>query len=139
MPQPAATPTPTPDSTPQAATAPASGKTANYEQILKLEVPVVVRLGEKHMPLREIVRFNPGSIIELPKNADSDLDLLVNNRPIARGSAVKVGENFGLRINVVGDVHERIEALGPAKPQTGSTAAPEPDEPDPAVVAAAME
>lgn len=80
--------------------------------VLRLEVPVIVRLGERRMPLREVLALVPGSIIELPKNAEAELDLLVNNKQIGVGAAVKVGENFGLRITYLGDVRERIEALG---------------------------
>ncbi len=68
-----------------------------------LEVPLVVRLGERMMTVREVTSLVPGAIIELPKSADSDLELLVNNHVIARGLAVKVGENFGIRITSMGD------------------------------------
>ena len=79
---------------------------------LRLEVPVIVRLGERIMALREVIGLAPGAIIELPKNAEAELDLLVNNKQIGTGTAVKVGENFGLRISYIGDVRSRIAALG---------------------------
>lgn len=82
--------------------------------VLRLEVPVIVRVGGRQMSLSEVVSLMPGSIIELPKNAEDELELLVNNKQIGTGTAVKVGENFGLRINYIGDVRERIEALGGA-------------------------
>lgn len=80
--------------------------------VLRLEVPVIVRLAERRLPLREVLALVPGSILELPKSAEAELDLLVNNKQIGTGTAVKVGENFGLRISYLGDVRERIEALG---------------------------
>ena len=55
----------------------------------------------------------PGAILELPKLADEELEVLVNNKPIGLGTAVKVGENFGIRITYVGDLRHRINALGP--------------------------
>ena len=79
---------------------------------LRLEVPVIVRLGQRPMALGEVIGLAPGAIVELPKNAEAELDLLVNNKQIGTGTAVKVGENFGLRISYIGDVRERIEALG---------------------------
>ena len=82
------------------------------ESILRLEVPIIVRVGERRLTLAEASSLSPGSIIELNKHADEQLDLLVNNVPIAQGSAVKVGENFGIGIEYVGDLKERIEALG---------------------------
>lgn len=80
--------------------------------ILKLEVPVVVRLGERNMCVNDVLALGPGAIIELPKTSEEELDLLVNNKQIGTGSAVKVGENFGLRISYIGDIRERIEAMG---------------------------
>jgi flagellar motor switch protein FliN/FliY len=96
------------------------------QSILRLEVPIIVRVGERRMTLAEASSFSPGSIIELAKNADEQLDLLVNNVPIAQGSAVKVGENFGIGIEFVGDLKARIEALGgqPAVSDSGDDPGP---------------
>ena len=107
------------------------GSPANLAQILRLEVPVVVRLGERQMSVREVLGMMPGTIVEVPKDAESELDLLVNNKVIGCGSAVKVGENFGIRINFVGDLKTRVKALAPAP-------APEPAEADPAALAEAL-
>lgn len=93
---------------------------AKLDQILSLEVPIIVRLGEKRMPLGDILAMTPGAIIELPKSAEDELDLLVNNKPIGSGTAVKVGENFGLRLSFVGDVSERVRALGQQREATGA-------------------
>ena len=82
------------------------------DAILRLEVPIVVRLGERAMRLGEVLNLAPGSIIELPKNAEAPLDILVNNKPVGVGRAVKVGENFGLRITAVGDVSVMLDAAG---------------------------
>ncbi|MBX3380187.1 MAG: FliM/FliN family flagellar motor switch protein [Phycisphaeraceae bacterium] len=84
----------------------------NLRQILGLEVPLVVRLGERPLSVEEVVALVPGAIIELPKAADAELDLLVNNKRVGRGVAVKVGENFGLRITFIGEVKERVAAMG---------------------------
>ena len=99
----------------------------DVEAILKLEVPVVVSLGERQLPLREILALVPGSIIELSKNAEAELDLLVNNKQIGTGTAVKIAENFGLEVTFIGDVRERLEALGGAPRQ--APAVVEEDEP----------
>jgi flagellar motor switch protein FliN/FliY len=79
--------------------------------ILKLRVPVIVRLAERRMSVQEVLGWGPGSIIEMTKNADDDLDLMVNNKQIGQGSAVKIGENFGLRVTGVHEPAERIQAL----------------------------
>ncbi len=81
-------------------------------RILRLRVPLIVVLAERDMPVREILHISIGSIIEFEKPFDEELELLVNNQSIAFGQAVKVGENFGLRISRVADVKRRIDALG---------------------------
>jgi flagellar motor switch protein FliN/FliY len=80
--------------------------------ILSLTVPVIVQIGQRPMRLDDIMALGPGAILELEKNSEENLDLLVNNKPIGRGEAVKVGENFGLRITSIGTARERIEAMG---------------------------
>lgn len=64
------------------------------------------------MRVSEVVRLLPGSIIELTKSADAELDILVNNQHVGTGSAVKVGENFGIRITHIGDSAARLQAMG---------------------------
>lgn len=82
------------------------------ESILKIEVPIIVQIGERTMRLSEVLDLVPGSIVELPKSADDELELLVNNKVIGTGEAVKVSENFGIRVQFVGDRRDRVKALG---------------------------
>ena len=84
------------------------------DAIMKLDVPFVVVLGERRMNVKTVRQWIPGSIVELPINAEEELDVRINNRSVGKGSAVKIGENFGLRVNHVGDPTSRIEAMGPA-------------------------
>jgi flagellar motor switch protein FliN/FliY len=79
---------------------------------MRLEVPVIVKLAERKLTLAEVMRLGPGAIIEFSKSSDEPLELLINNKTIGLGDAVKVGENFGLKINQVGDVKEVIRSLG---------------------------
>ncbi|MDG2093900.1 MAG: FliM/FliN family flagellar motor switch protein [Phycisphaerales bacterium] len=64
----------------------------------QLPIPITVRIASKSTALQEITHLQPGSIIELPKRPDEDLDIMVNASVIAKGRAVKVGENFGVEI-----------------------------------------
>lgn len=82
-------------------------------RILRLQVPVIVRLAERTMPLADIVNLSSGAIVEFDKPAEAELDLMINNKCIGKGQAVKVGENFGLRVTSIGSVRERIVAMGP--------------------------
>ncbi len=73
------------------------------QQLLTLEVPVIVRVGSTRMALAEVISLSPGSIIEMGKHAEEELDLLINNRHVGFGVAVKIGENFGVEITYLGD------------------------------------
>lgn len=79
--------------------------------IVKLEVPVIVQVGERMVSMDDILSLGPGAILELEKHAEEMLTLLVNNKPIGMGEAVKVGENFGIRIKQIGSPIERVQAL----------------------------
>lgn len=85
---------------------------SDVRAILALEVPIIVQLGERNMRVADVCTWAPGSIIELPKRADEELSLRVNNKTVGTGFAVKVGENFGIRITYIGDLKSRIAALG---------------------------
>lgn len=84
---------------------------STVESILKLEVPIVVRIGEREMKLHEVLGLTAGAIIEIPKVADAELDLMVNNQVIGHGTAVKVGEKFGILVSFVGTPAERAAAM----------------------------
>jgi flagellar motor switch protein FliN/FliY len=101
-----------PRETPPPAPAPKGGE---INRIMRLEVPVIVRLAERRLPVSEVMRLGTGAIIEFFKRHDEPLELLVNNKPIAVGETVKVGENFGLKISQIGDVKQIIQALGAAR------------------------
>ena len=73
-------------------------KTPSPRTLLALEVPVIVEIGRRRLPLAEVLGWEPGTMIELTKPADAELDLRVNALPVATGTAVKVGEKFGLRV-----------------------------------------
>jgi len=83
----------------------------DLRSIMALEVPIIVRLGDRRMHVAEVMDLLPGRIIELEKSAEEELEIFVNNRRIGRGTALKVGENFGVKVTSVEALHERIEAM----------------------------
>jgi flagellar motor switch protein FliN/FliY len=89
-----------------------SGPQAEVQRILRLSVPVIVKLAERRLSLQEVLRFGNGSIIEFGKSFDEPLELMINNKVIGLGETVKVGENFGLRITQIGDVKAVIKSMG---------------------------
>ena len=83
----------------------------NIDLIMDIELEVVARLGEVEMPIREILKLGPGSIIDIDRPADAPVDLVVNDKLVARGDVVVVQENFGLKITEVQSPQERIASL----------------------------
>lgn len=85
--------------------------TPKVQSILNIRVPVIVRLGHQPIDLKDVLALGPGAIIELSKNAENPLDLLINNKAIGEGTAVKLGENFGIRVTHVESAANRALAL----------------------------
>ena len=71
------------------------------KSLLKIRVPVVVRLASTKQPVRRIIELGPGSIIQFAKRCDETLNLEIGGQDVAEGEAVKVGDKFGLRITSV--------------------------------------
>ena len=95
---------------PQADREPAEN--ANLPHLLKLRVPVVVRLADKKMDVKAISNMMVGTIIEFNKPANDELELMIRNKSIGYGVAVKAGDRYGLRITSLCDVREAIAAMG---------------------------
>ena len=85
---------------------------AELHRIMRLKVPLIVRLAERTLSMSEVMRLGVGAIVEFSKSHDEPLELMVNNKVIALGETVKVGENFGLRVKQMGDVKDIIRAMG---------------------------
>ncbi|MGA1847021.1 flagellar motor switch protein FliN [Deferribacter abyssi] len=83
----------------------------NIDILLDVEIPVSVKIGSTKMYLKDILELGPGKIIELEEYADEPVELLVNNKVIARGEVVVVDGYFGLRIQEIVSRAERIEKL----------------------------
>jgi flagellar motor switch protein FliN len=81
--------------------------------LLKIKVPVQVRLASKRQSIGEIVDLCPGSIITFTKTCDEMLELKAGGCGIAVGEAVKVGDKFGLRISEMTLPNERFEPVRP--------------------------
>jgi flagellar motor switch protein FliN/FliY len=69
--------------------------------VMDVPVEVTVEIGRRSMKIAELMRIGPGSVLELDKAAGEPLDVYVNNRRIARGEAVVVGDRYGVRLTEV--------------------------------------
>jgi len=74
---------------------------ANLEVLLDVPVKLTVELGTCHMPMRDVLQLNAGSVVQLDKTADSPVDLFVNNKKIAHGEVVVVEDRFGIKITEI--------------------------------------
>lgn len=79
--------------------------------ILDIPLKVTAELGRCRMAIREILQLGQGSVIELSKFAGEPLEILVNDKLIARGEVVVVNEKFGVRLTDIISPVERIEQL----------------------------
>jgi flagellar motor switch protein FliN/FliY len=79
--------------------------------ILDIPLKVSVELGRSRMAIREVLQLAQGSVIELSKFAGEPLEVLINDKLIARGEVVVVNEKFGIRLTDIISPVERIEQL----------------------------
>ncbi len=79
---------------------------------MDIPLKVSVELGRTKLLINELLQLGQGSVIELSKLAGEPLEVLVNDKLIARGEAVVVNEKFGVRITDIMTPMERIEKLG---------------------------
>lgn len=84
---------------------------SNMDMILDIRLMATARLGRIEMPIADILALGPGSIFEVGRAVDEPIDLLVNDKLIARGDVVVVDEKFGIRITEIVSTRERIESL----------------------------
>ncbi|MCA9013898.1 MAG: FliM/FliN family flagellar motor switch protein [Planctomycetaceae bacterium] len=71
-------------------------------RISKLPVQAIVKLATKKIEMKQLLSICPGSLITFDKPCEDPLDLYINNQVYCQGEAVKIGENFGLKIDQVG-------------------------------------
>ena len=88
-----------------------SPKDRNLKMILDIPLRVTVELGRTKMPVSELLNLTQGSVIELNKLAGEPMEVLVNDKLIARGEAVVVNEKFGIRLTDIISPAERVEQL----------------------------
>lgn len=86
-------------------------KDRNLNLILDIPLKVTVELGRTKMPVSDLLNLTQGSVIELMKLAGEPMEVLVNEKLIARGEAVVVNEKFGVRLTDIISPTERIEQL----------------------------
>ena len=83
----------------------------NLRVLENIDVKLTVEVGGAEIKLRELLRINEGSVIEIERLAGDPLDILANGTIIAKGEVVMIGERFGIRFTEVVDPKERVQNL----------------------------
>jgi len=83
----------------------------NLKVLENIEVKLTVEVGSTEMKIKDLLKLNEGSVVELERLAGDPLDILANGVNIARGEVVIVGERFGIRFTEVTNPENRVKKL----------------------------
>ncbi len=83
----------------------------NLKLILDIDMPLTVRFGEATVSIEALSKLGPGSLVELSRQPDDPVDVLINGRLVARGEVVVVAGNYGVRVTQVVSADERLRTL----------------------------
>ena len=89
----------------------AGGETKSLDLILDIPLTVAVELGRSKMLINDLLQLGQGSVIELTKLVGEPLEVLVNQKLVARGEVVVVNEKFGVRLTDIVSPMERVQSL----------------------------
>ena len=89
----------------------AAARTNNLNFILDIPLEVTVQLGRTNMIVNDLLKLGQGSVIELEKMAGETLEILANQKLVARGEVVVINEKFGVRVTEIISPMERVEKL----------------------------
>jgi flagellar motor switch protein FliN/FliY len=85
-----------------------AGAGNNLELLMDVPLQVTVELGRTQKMVKEVLALGPGSVLELDKLAGEPVDILVNEKPIAKGEVVVIDENFGIRVTEILAPKDRV-------------------------------
>ena len=83
----------------------------DLDMVLDIPVTISMEIGRTQISIRNLLKLNQGSVVELDRLAGEPLDVLVNGTLIAHGEVVVVNEKFGIRLTDVITAMERIKKL----------------------------
>lgn len=96
---------------PTEAVQPNSAAVNNLRVLENIEVKLTVEVGNTEIAIKDLLRLNEGSVVELDRLAGDPLDILANGTKIAKGEVVMVGEKFGIRFTEVIAPEELVQNL----------------------------
>ncbi len=88
---------------------PAGGR--NFRLLADIPVRMSVEVGSTQLRLAEIMNLSEGSVVELDRQADELLDIMVNGTLVARGEVVTVNGRYGIRVVEIASTDARMAGL----------------------------
>lgn len=76
--------------------------------LVDIPLQLSVELGRTRMPLKDVLELGVGSIIELERLSGEPVDIMLNNKPLAKGEVVIIDENIGVRLTHIINPSERV-------------------------------
>ncbi|MGL1901731.1 MAG: FliM/FliN family flagellar motor switch protein [Fibrobacterales bacterium] len=86
-------------------------KSLDIEQLQDIFLPVKMALGTKDMTIRNLLNLKKGSIVQLPRTAGENVDLIVNDKTLAKGEVVVINGHFGFRLVILLNPSERLKNM----------------------------
>jgi flagellar motor switch protein FliN/FliY len=79
--------------------------------LMDVDLPVSISFGKARLPLRDVLKLTTGSIVELNRAIDEPVEILVNERLVARGEVIVLDGNYGVRIQEIVAPQDRLQRI----------------------------
>lgn len=100
---------PKPVDLPEFETPPAGPAAGGIDLLMDVDLEVKIELGGAQMAIEDILKLRKGSVVELDKLAGDPVDILVNDRPVAKGEILVVNDNFCVRVTEITDTRAGLK------------------------------
>jgi flagellar motor switch protein FliN/FliY len=90
---------------------PSEARSRTMDLLLEIELPVSISFGKINLPMRDVLKLTTGSIVELDRDVNEPVEVLVNRCLIARGEVVVVEGNYGVRIQQIASRQDRLRSV----------------------------
>ncbi len=96
-------------------------------RVIDVPLAVTIRFGQRHLSVRELLELSTGSLVELDRQVEEPVDLMLGERVVARGEVVIIDGNYGMRVTEVIEMppaawHGRAPVASLSKPPTAAVA-----------------
>ncbi|MFC1584372.1 flagellar motor switch protein FliN [Fibrobacterota bacterium] len=86
-------------------------KRLDIEQLQDVHLTIRLILGQTRMKVRELLEMKPGKVVDLNRLAGETVDIVINNKVIAKGEVVVIDDNFGVRLVTLLSPEERLKQM----------------------------